>query len=473
LPYCTPRKFSLLILVLVLGAEGAPSSSGTPQSNLPLAQSLFEEGIKLLDAGHYLEAVDDFNRFKQSAPDDPRPYFYSGMALSQAGRQSAAASELKEAVRLAPDRPDYRVFQANVLVELKQSYEATKTLAPLEKAGARRQLDTGWLKLLAEVYYRLELSKDSLETLELLAEREPGDASIDFDRGKVYIVAGRRDLALESFKKSVAKSSENPAAYFELGKLLYERNELSAAKQALLEAERRDRNNPEYLYKLGSVCLALGEIDEATEHLKRAEPSASAFPEIYFALGRAYQKKGDRIKGEEYRRRFQEATSAKRERDERKQTAERFIAQGERQLDQGNSEKARALFEQAVQADPNRWDAHGYLAEMLLSSQDWQRAYSHLVEMEKIDPDSVVGNYLMARYWYKAKEYDRARLYAEKVKLSRPANSELRNLLGDIYRGLGRNEWALKEYQAAARLAPDRADFRENVRQLESQTPPR
>ena len=33
--------------------------------------------------------------------------------------------------------------------------------------------------------------------------------------------------------------------------------------------------------------------------------------------------------------------------------------------------------------------------------------------MEKLDPESVVGNYLMARYWYERKEYETARGYAE------------------------------------------------------------
>ncbi len=51
-----------------------------------------------------------------------------------------------------------------------------------------------------------------------------------------------------------------------------------------------------------------------------------------------------------------------------------------------------------------------YLAEMMLSSPDSARAYPHLVAMEKIDPDSVVGNYLLSRYWYKRKDYERARV---------------------------------------------------------------
>lgn len=147
---------------------------------------------------------------------------------------------------------------------------------------------------------------------------------------------------------------------------------------------------------------------------------------------------------------------------------ERLIYQGEIDLDKGNNAEARTLFEQAAQADPNRWDPHGYLAEMFLASGELDRAYSHLAKMEEIDPDSVVGNYLTAQYWVARKDFERARPYAEKAKFGRPGNSELRGLLGSIYRELGREEKAREEFQAAVRLAPDRAEFGEQLRKLEA-----
>ena len=160
------------------------------------------------------------------------------------------------------------------------------------------------------------------------------------------------------------------------------------------------------------------------------------------------------------------ATVAARERKDRTLAADRPIAQGERELDQGNTAAARSLFEKAVEADPNRWAPHAYLAEMLLSSGDLELAYAHLVKMHEINPDSVIGNYLMASYWYRRKDCQRAREYAEKAKVSRPENSELRHLLGSIYLALGQNEKARQEYEAAARLAPGRADFRQDLKKI-------
>ena len=275
---------------------------------------------------------------------------------------------------------------------------------------------------------------------------------------------------MEALKKSIEKApSHNSGAYFELGKILYQSGEFEASETALLKAVEQDQNNPEYLSKLGAVALARGEVDEAIGHLQRAQTAATAFPEIYFALGRAYQRKGNRVRAGEYFNRFEQATTAQRQSEEKNQVVDRNITRGELKLDEGNVTEARSFFEQAAVADPDRWEPHGYLAEMFLDSGELDRAYPHLTKMEAIDPDSVVGNYLMARYSFARKDFERARTYAERVEKSRPGNSELRGLLGRVYEALGKTQDALREYEIAVRLAPGRADFQDALRRIRSQ----
>ena len=462
-------RTNALILVFLL-AMAEMLLAAAPQANHGQTEGDLEEGIKLIAAGRYIESLAAFNRFKQSAPQDSSPYFYSAMALAQAGRMNAAALELQEAVRLAPGKLEYLVLQASVLSQLKQNDSALAALATVDKEGSGKQLEPAWLKLMAETYLRLWKTDDALRVLALLSERSPKDASVDFDRGKVYIVTGQFELAVEALKTSIEKEpGHNPGAYFELGKVLYQGGALEASETALLKAVEQDRNNPKYLSKVGTVALARGEIDEAIGHLQRAETAASAFPEIYFAMGRAYQKKGNRVRAEEYFNKFQQATTAQRQSEDKTQTVDRNISRGELKLDEGSVTEAQSFFEQAAVADPNRWEPHGYLAEMFLDSGDLDRAYPHLTKMEEIDPDSVVGNYLMARYSFARKDFERARTYAERVELSRPANSELRSLLGSIYEALGKKHDAMREYEIAVRLAPGRADFQDALRRIRSQ----
>ena len=149
------ERTSPLILVFLLAIAEVLFAAAAPQATHGQTEDALEEGIKLISAGRYIESLAAFNRFKQSAPQDSSPYFYSAMALNQAGRLTAAALELQEAVRLAPGKTEYLVLQASVLSQLKQNDNALAALATVEKQGSATQLEAAWLKLLAETYLRL------------------------------------------------------------------------------------------------------------------------------------------------------------------------------------------------------------------------------------------------------------------------------------------------------------------------------
>ena len=456
----------VLFVILFVCLFGAPSARGAGQSSADLLETQLAEGISLLGQGRLLESVRVLNSAKQSAPQDSRPYFYCGMALAQAGRMRDAASELGEAVHLAPEQLHYRVFQAHVLEQLKQGTAAQEAVAAFQNGQTLEHLDPAWLRLLADVYYRLQMTDQGLQVLDLWAKHDPTDARIDLYRGQIYVVKAQPELALSCFRRSLEKSTENPQAYFEMGTILYERNQLLLAKDALLSAVRDDVNNPKYVAKLASVYLTMGDADAAIECLKSVEAAGLSLPAISYILARAYRSKGDAARSTAYMKNFQQATSAESDRKEHKLEAERPIAQAQRQLEHGNTQAARILFEKALQVDPNQWEPHAYLAEMDLDASDLPSAYLHLQKLEEIDSESATGNFLMARYWFNKMDYDQARLYAEKVKLSRPANSEVRALLGGIYVQLGEKSKARQEYEEAVHLSPGRADLRQRLLQL-------
>src|SRR5437016_8023186 len=308
----------VLILIFLVCLFGTPSACGTGQASADLFETRLAEGIKLLGEGRVLESVKVLNSAKQSAPQDARPYFYCGVALAQAGRMRDAASEVGEAVHLAPEQLHYRVFQAHVLEQLKQASATQEALAALQDKKRLEHLDLAWLRLLADVYYRLQMTDEALKILDLWANRDPTDARIDLYRGQVYAVKGQVDMALSCFRRSLERSSENPQAYFEVGKILYERNQFPLAKDALLSAVREDANNPEYVAKLASVYLAMGDADAAITCAKNLETAGRSVPEIYYILARAYRAKGDTARSTAYMKNFQQATSAESERKARK-----------------------------------------------------------------------------------------------------------------------------------------------------------
>ena len=439
-----------------------------PQSAAPAEDVLLKQGIQLLSEGKYDQAVSVLSRCKQETPRDPRPYFYAGMALTQADRLPPAAMELQEAVRLAPKDPVYRIFQANIYSRLRQKTPALDALSIFKGGDSLQQLPSPWLYLLSDVYLRLIQPDQSLEVLKVLQERNPDDPRTNYELGKVYGYWDEPDQTIRYCRKSIQESPANPGAYFELGKAYYQKGDLPSARQAFLQAVQQDEGNPEFLLKLGNTCLAMGEIAQAVRYLKQGLPSAASYPEIYYALARACKLQGDPVNGDAYMKKFQELSAAQTAKTQGVFSVDRLVVRGQDALDAGKTEEAQSLFEEAAKADPQRWDAHGYLAEMYLASGDLQRAYSHLVWMQKIYPQSVVGNYLMARYWVLKKDYKQALPYALEAKHTMPDNSELRTLLATIYSHLGEKEKAKEELKEATVLAPDSASAREDVEQLKT-----
>lgn len=422
-----------------------------------------ERGNQLLVEGKFPEALELFRVQKERAPSDPRPYFYAGVALAEAGHLSAAAAELHEALRLDPQTPEYRIFQANLLTRLGRKTQARTLLAEFAAGADWDSLATAWLWLLSDTFYRLEQNDPALSVLEVLSRREPGNSRIPLNRAQVYVAQGRYEAAREAAEESLRiRAEDNAAAHFELGKILHHQGEVEGARKALEEAARQDPDNAEYLFRLGTHYLAEDELEKARQVLHRAEKASGRIPEVYYSLGRVYQKQGEEEKASRYLRRFQEASSSRRKEEERRRQAERLLQQGEEELDQGRVVQARVLFEKVLEIDPDHWAAHGYLAEMFLDAGA-EEALEHLRAMERIDPYSLVGNYLMARYWYEHRDLAEARRYAEQARALRPGNAEIRNLLGNIYFGLGRREEARREYEAAVELAPGREDFRLNL----------
>jgi tetratricopeptide (TPR) repeat protein len=376
--------------------------------------------------------------------------------MAEAGKLSLAALELSEAVRLDPENQEYVIFQASVLSRLGQKVPAAQALAAVRWDPDRTPLEAAWLWLLTETYLRLEKPEDALKVLDLLAARTPSDARIDLHRGRIFLARGEVERGIRSLQRSIAKEPGNPGAQFELGRIHYQRNEMPQAKKALLRAVQLQAQNSEYLHQLGLVCLALNEAKEAVEFLERAERAGTAFPQVYYALGNAHQRAGNRALAVEYRKKYQAVVQEQRLKEDRSREAGRLILQGEKQLDEGKREEARSLFEHAARVDSDNWDAHAYVVEMSLGSGQLQGLDGHLLKMEEIDPDSPVGNYLAAKYWYQRGELEKSRDCAEKVKAFRPGHAELRKLLGDIYTGLGEAEKARVEYEAAASLNSQR-----------------
>lgn len=214
----------VVILSMICALTGGLAFSRPPEKSVPGEQWLTQGSLLVAD-GKFPEAIAFFGQVKQQNARDARPYFFSGIALTELGRLSAAASELSEAVRLSPGKPEYQLFHADVLARLNHKDLAVNALTVFLQIQAVAQLNTEWQLRLSGLYYRLERFEDALRVLQFISKQVPSDPRPDVIFGRVYAAKGKFDMAQRHLEASIRKKPlRNPDAYFELGKIFYRRN---------------------------------------------------------------------------------------------------------------------------------------------------------------------------------------------------------------------------------------------------------
>ncbi len=146
LPFLALRFLLLLLLETSAASEArqgkqANAESGSKNSikiaQMPAAaagqrsissSSLLARGTQLIDAGRLNEALDLFQGFCRSRPQDPRAYFWMGVCYDEMGKHAMAAQAFRDGIakaeQQAMDSSEIRMNLGNALLKMNQVDEA-------------------------------------------------------------------------------------------------------------------------------------------------------------------------------------------------------------------------------------------------------------------------------------------------------------------------------------------------------------
>ncbi len=266
-----------------------------------------QDGQRLIQQGRLSEALGVFRQLKQKDPTG-RSHFFAGMILSLMNDWTAAAVDLKEALRLDPENPKYIISYTNALARLGQVELAMEILGAVKPEWVA-PLSPDAMLTLSETYHWAKRHDEALQVLDVMARRDPNSARINLLRGQIHLVKGDYELARQFAETSIERLPTNNAlAYSILGMARYQLDDTAGAKEAHLEAVSQDPGNAEYLWKLGAVCLAMGESGSAIQYLMLATPGAEQFPEIYAALAKAYEAENNPAKANQALQQYEAIT---------------------------------------------------------------------------------------------------------------------------------------------------------------------
>ena len=143
--------------------DGAVDKCGLPLTS-EAGQYILERIDWKLRLSQYAEAIADYELYYKAMKGDVGSsfYFYREQAKFRAGDMEGALADIKEAVRLSPDVPDYRAEEASVYVRMKNYTDA---LASIEETLKVAPDFAACYRLKGICYVRMEKKAEACEAL--------------------------------------------------------------------------------------------------------------------------------------------------------------------------------------------------------------------------------------------------------------------------------------------------------------------
>ncbi|HEX9160644.1 MAG TPA: tetratricopeptide repeat protein [Thermoanaerobaculia bacterium] len=265
---------------------------------------------------------------------------------------------------------------------------------------------------------------EALSLIDRVAQKEPSNSVVLFERATILVDAGRVDRAESELRKIVAANPDFYDAQRMLGRVLLDRagNDRSRLDEALTHLQSAYRANPDDLatgvtvsqllvasgrvaeaervlatlverapdqrilnYNYAQVLTKLGRGDESKQYLERAVLLDPTFAPAALQLVDIYQRENEWQKAADVMQPLLEQDPL---------NAELQRQQAYFWLRAGQAEKARTAFKSLVEADPKDARSLFYLAESLSDLEQYDAAekiYRRLLEQTPNDPDLLAS----------------------------------------------------------------------------------
>ncbi|OEU67301.1 MAG: hypothetical protein BA863_12990 [Desulfovibrio sp. S3730MH75] len=259
--------------------------------------------------------------------EEPRFVLFAAESFSAIDNSAKAEELMSGLVSRFPDKDDYRVLYARLLVSLKKNDQAINTLKdglllnneslPLrsalsgiyiaqgQQAEAIKILTAGaeidaegadnvaYRKKLATLYLDMNESSHALEQLDLVIERNPKDAEAHYLRGQIYLLEGKGQQAVSEFRQVLRDNPESAPGYVLLAKAHMSNDEMSIAIENLKEAISLDPGYRVARETLINAYLDRKDWQQAILELQRLKEKRPDDINISAAIGDVYAIKGD------------------------------------------------------------------------------------------------------------------------------------------------------------------------------------
>ncbi len=319
-----------IAVCLGLGLSTLLLLAGPPARATPESEAAVKEGLALMDAKRYADAIQKFEAAVAADPNEALGWYGLGGARRRIGRCEGAITAYRRFMQLRQGEPDAQYGLGLCLRETGDKAGAIVALKAYVKMQTNPEAKR-WVEYANGVIAELSAATGAAAPAKPVAAAttapvkpvaSPGNAA--FLEAQALRDRGRIDDALAKFKKAIADDPQHSAARTALGELLLKirrDDEAIAAFRATVE------KNPAYSLAWYDLAFALrvrgqhAAAVDAYEHYIKLKPGD---PDPYYGLGRALQHLG---RTADAKRAFETYVSL-----EKRPTERRWIESAEAQL---------------------------------------------------------------------------------------------------------------------------------------------
>ena len=266
----------------------------------------WEAGLAAYNRGDFEAAASEIKKYVANDPTDPRyaiAYYLLGSSYLQTGRTEEGIANLRSAVALDPEKPDYRLALGQGLLKAGEIAEASTVLEALAAMEVPEELQITATLLRSRAALELGDSAKAVALLE--AQLATADESADLHRalGLAYYRSGSPERAFSELSRAYDLDPGGGAtgrnavmiALDVAGKQTSDEAEVAWHQKAYAVAERLATADPSpsNLAMAGRAAQGAGLEEEAAAWLEKASTAQPDDPRMAYDLGRTLAELGE------------------------------------------------------------------------------------------------------------------------------------------------------------------------------------
>ena len=266
----------------------------------------WEAGLAAYNRGDFEAAASEIKKYVANTPTDPRyaiAYYLLGSSYLQLGRTEEGIANLRSAVALDPEKPDYRLALGQGLLKAGEIAEASTVLEALAAMEVPEELQITATLLRSRAALELGDSAKAVALLE--AQLATADESADLHRalGLAYYRSGSPERAFSELSRAYDLDPGGGAtgrnavmiALDVAGKQTSDEAEVAWHQKAYAVAERLATADPSpsNLAMAGRAAQGAGLEEEAAAWLEKASTAQPDDPRMAYDLGRTLAELGE------------------------------------------------------------------------------------------------------------------------------------------------------------------------------------